>query len=156
MARLEWMAERTIETYPVDVVATLTSPHHVSRVDEVLHDAVHGTLTDAHQSRYLRQPHLAVLHDAHQHMRVVRQERPRRNHRRRRNEFLGQGANLPAHASQSLSSSIWSTSHGLICILVEEAGTFVVNVVTYIQLESIEQSRQQVGRGHRGVSPTAL
>lgn len=88
MTSLQRMPQRAVKEHLVHVVAALPSPRDVASVDEVLHDAVHRTLADTNQPSDLGQPHLTILGDAHQHVRMVREERPRWNHRRRAWQLL--------------------------------------------------------------------
>lgn len=85
---LQRMAKGAVEEHLVDVVAATTRARDATGFDQILNYGMHGSLTDAHQPCDLSEANLIVLGDAFQHMGMVRQERPRRNHCRRRHQLL--------------------------------------------------------------------
>lgn len=74
----EGVSQRLVKADLIDVVAAVAGAQDVAGVDEVLHDAVHGTFANADESGDFGQADFAVLGDADQYVGVVRQKRPRR------------------------------------------------------------------------------
>ncbi len=75
---LEGVAQGTVEVDDVVVRAAFLYDLQVAGVAELVHDAVHGPLTDTYPTCHLRQPNVGLLGDADEDVRVVREERPAR------------------------------------------------------------------------------
>ena len=77
------MAQRSVKTNLVHIVAACPCSNHIARLHQILHDAVNRSFADADQTGDLSETDLRVLAQAHQHMSMIGKKSPRGNLDRR-------------------------------------------------------------------------